>query len=779
MNPRPLVRLLATTTLLLTSVLFARADSLARSGRAQAVIVTGPQATPFDQWTASELQRYLQTLSGAEFSIVPHDKLPKAGLLLVLGGPQNNPLTASAQQQHLVRFDGLKPEGFLLKTITLDNRPALVVGGNDESGTMYAVYELLERLGVVFQLTGDILPQRKPDLPLPTLDLRIEPAQKIRGMHCCHGLRWYMGMGDFQRHIDQLAKLKLNCLQFYAGLGSPWIECSYQGTKADIIYSKESGYLAWQFALSTSGTARDVRIGRQSFPHDYLGPPEFARVTSPQEAWNTARDFLRQVIRYAHQRKVQVWILQGEIPYVTPNLLRPGEKSLHEMYCGVGLPPGDPRVAGLWHSALTSAIETYPEADAFGVWTSELFLDMNNPQTQELLKSRQDVRKLIPSLEEIHRGGYLQPSQPGHLDSDLAQICVASQVIQSVKKDHPKANLGLAVLFRSYLFPALDSLLPKDVWLMSMETWANSGPIMHYYGDVRDRQLIVMPRVDDDGSELHMQLNATMYDRDKILSGSHKYGVTGMVGQLNKERGLESNARYLADGAWRPDLDCRSFYDDYLGRIYGPKARDSIVQAYLLLEENDKALDWHGRHGIFIGYARFSPCNLKGTIDFKPGDVAADRKRFEKDLQSALQMQQFWTARKAQCQRALALLQTASPDILPGSREELQYVTFKTENLASYFDVLDAIQATRGTLDLAWLARCDGRTESSQKLLLEASAQLDHAFQLAQETARQMIPFSNIPTERYLLFRYNQNVLGSIDECRSQLARRLASDQVR
>jgi hypothetical protein len=101
---------------------------------------------------------------------------------------------------------------------------------------MYAAYELLERLGIVFQLTGDIIPQQKPDLAMPALDVRLEPALKHRGMHCCHGIRWYMGLADFRQEIDQLAKLKMNVFQFYWGMGGPWAKFSYGGKVAGIIY---------------------------------------------------------------------------------------------------------------------------------------------------------------------------------------------------------------------------------------------------------------------------------------------------------------------------------------------------------------------------------------------------------------------------------------------------------------------------------------------------------------------------------------------------------------
>ena len=80
-----------------------------------------------------------------------------------------------------MQFEGLKPDGFLLRTIDLEGRSAVVAGGNDQPGTMYAAYELLERLGIVFQLTGDIIPEQKTDLPLPALDVRREPRSNTAG----------------------------------------------------------------------------------------------------------------------------------------------------------------------------------------------------------------------------------------------------------------------------------------------------------------------------------------------------------------------------------------------------------------------------------------------------------------------------------------------------------------------------------------------------------------------------------------------------------------------
>ena len=99
-----------------------------------------------------------------------------------------------------------------------------------------------------------------------------------------------------------------------------------------------------------------------------------------------------------------------------------------------------------------------------------------------------------------------------------------------------------------------------------------------------------MPNVDDDGCELNMQLNAMMYDRDEIDHRRREVRPGGLHRvQMNKERGVECNVRYLADGAWNPEIQCQSFYEGYLKRLYGPDALDLMVKAFLLLEQNEKA----------------------------------------------------------------------------------------------------------------------------------------------------------------------------------------------
>ena len=722
----------------------AQEQFLAKEGRAEAVIVTGRGGETFDRWVAGELQRYLQELSGAEFSVVASDAVPAEKPLIVLGGPENNPLAAAAQEKQLVSFIGLKPEGLVLKTIELNGRPALVAGGNDEAGTMYAAYELLERLGIVFQLTGDVTAQQKPDLALPTLDMRMEPVLKDRGMHCCHGIRWYMGLEDFRREIDQLAKLKMNVLQFYWGMGGPWAEFSYGGKVAEIIYPKESGYCAWAW---NSGTAKSVIVGRECFPQEYIGPPEFAHVQTQEEAYSTARDFLREIIRYAHTRKVQVWLAMGEVTYVPPNLAPSTAATplgFGPFYCGIAIPHGEPAMLDIYEAAVRSMIETYPEADRYWVCTgSEAHIAADDPRTQALIRDYASVRALLPQ------------KPPAALDTDLADVAAADKLVRRIKERYPAAKLGAELIFRGGQLRALDAVLPKDVALMNMVNW-DGETAMSYFDGIQGRDLVVWPRITDDGGELNIQLNAMMYDQEETITGAVRYGLTGILGQLNKARGAECSAQYIAEGAWNPEIRCESFYQRYTGRLFGPDAQEMLLKAYLLLEENEKTLGWHGRHGLFGTYHHGNRMGVGlRSVNWTEEKLKIDRPEVEKAIQAAEEEGRFWDGRVAHCRQALELMQQARPKVFPGSREELDYVIYKTENFITVFEELSAANEAKAAYDRAVLARDDEKADEVGKQLDRCQTALDRANRLVREAAQQMIPFAHIPTERHILYLFN------------------------
>ncbi len=317
--------------------------------------------------------------------------------------------------------------------------------------------------------------------------------------------------------------------------------------------------------------------------------------------------------------------------------------------------------------------------------------------------------------------------------------------------------------FRGGQLRPLDAVLPKDVALMNMVNFRRvpSEFAMDYFDGIQGRDLVVWSRITDDGCELHMQLNATLYDRDKTISDAVRYGLTGVLGQLNKSRGAEQSAQYIAEGSWNPDIRAPSFYERYLRRLYGSDALDLLLKAFLLLEENERALGWDVRRvGVLFANwgAKSNFAVWLRKVDYKAEKLKLDRQAVEKAIGVAEKRREFWDGRAADCRQALGLLQQARPKVFPGSLDELDYVTYKTENFVTALEQLSAAEEAQAAFDRALLAMSDGKADEVDKQLEQTQTALDRANRLVREAAEQMIPYAHIPTERHILWIFNKGI---------------------
>jgi hypothetical protein len=155
----PLYLLAAAATATTAAAPAEAALTLARDGKPAATIVIAQQPTRAAQFAAYELQWHLRQITGGEFSIV-HEDAPIQGLAILVGDSQ--PVRALGitpeqleKQEYLIRFT---PEALVLVGRDKDDRGSVQYdqtpnqqafdtwpGIWDEQGTMYAVYDFLER----------------------------------------------------------------------------------------------------------------------------------------------------------------------------------------------------------------------------------------------------------------------------------------------------------------------------------------------------------------------------------------------------------------------------------------------------------------------------------------------------------------------------------------------------------------------------------------------------------------------------------------------------------
>jgi hypothetical protein len=770
---------------------------ISTKGEPQAEILIGTKVAPLYDWLANELQRYVRLLSGAELPIVRAPHQTRMPTRILIGGPDVNDTTARAQQSKLIDFAQLKADGFQLNTVPLDSQPTVIVGGNSEAATMYAVYDLLERLGIVFQVTGDLIPERRADLIVPQLSVIANPAVKYRGLHIRPIVMPWMGMEGYRLLLDQLAKLKCNYLEFYWYIGAPWTQYSANGEQMLIgdLYTKESCYTTWRHNTATF-LPSDVQIGRDHFTQPRYCAEEFQGVNTPEEAVRAARRLLTNVIRYAHERKIQVWLGTGDCPGVPPNLGRSTKQArmAHSIF-GVAVPPSDPLGLEIWTAAVDSMITTYPEADGYWVWLAEAYFPSNDVESKRIVARYDSVRKLIPSLNEIKKMGFLPSKGPRSeegLDSDVALLHYGKELAEFATKHYPAKRFGLAVLGRSYLFRAMDALIPKQVAFSSMESsgvWTALGTTpMELFGGMGSRERFLVPRLDDDASEFGMQFNVGLYHHDRVLQGSVQHGVAGVVPQTGRFRGMEHNAKFIADGAWHSDLTPDGFYVDYATRVFGPAAMPSVIKAFRTLEEHERSLGWRGLFN-FLNYGdtndiaimrRFrsqerpfdGPTFENWTVTNEVADAAqaadvdARRKLLSPWIQSCENRQSRYAGSIALLEKSAGYLETARPAVLPGSRGELEYLIFKAQTYQGHLKAIRLLLQGYVAYDRAFRSKL----RAAKIDMLEEFDRCESLFRAARDqvrgTTEQMAasPFVKDESEKYILFRYNVRFLMPISE---------------
>lgn len=147
------------------------AITLASDGKARAVILTQPGATPAERHAAKELAYFLNKITGADFTMAEAGTdLPSSAILV---GP--GPAARSAFPE--IPWDDLKDEERVIKT----KDGLLLLAGGRPRGTLYAVYGFLQDAGKVRWWTpwATHIPA-DPALTIPALDIRERPAFEAR-----------------------------------------------------------------------------------------------------------------------------------------------------------------------------------------------------------------------------------------------------------------------------------------------------------------------------------------------------------------------------------------------------------------------------------------------------------------------------------------------------------------------------------------------------------------------------------------------------------------------
>ncbi|HTL55287.1 MAG TPA: alpha-glucuronidase family glycosyl hydrolase [Candidatus Limnocylindrales bacterium] len=753
-------------------------------GVSHAVIVLGKDAGPLDRLAASELRSYIEKLSGAQVkqsSETDVESVAKEDTILLLGGSGQNGISRQLADNGTLSTTGLKPEGFVLKTITWKEHPTVVVAGADAAGTLYGTYELLERMGITFRLTGDILPEKSTNLFLPSLDLRLEPALRRRGFLFAANFdnTSMYSWADYERMLDQMARMKCNYLQFWWFAYAPWLKYGYKDETKWIgdVSTKESGYHNMFFGGFGSRTIDDISIGREHFKdHPRMASLEMQHVETPEEAFDISKAMLTRIIARAAERNIKVWPVV-EMASLPPNLARHGELVGEEPFnyvFGTFLHPLDPVNREIQINRLKALQETYPGAEGFFLNFAELYPDLatrkhidfferERPRFQELRAASMPWAAALASIYDV--------GIERVVDSNIGYFDLFSYLMKARDQVAPGMRLGLMTVGRAYALPLFHKMLPIDIPFASLESggvWTMLGVPMTCFGGMGSRERIIQPRIDDDFDMLGMQFSVRQYaEKDRLFSDGLQQGISGVAGQVERARGTEFNSSFLARASWEPSLTPEQYYHDCAERIFGHAAADEIYQAFMKLEENQAWLGYYeydGGYGVLLCCSGIRELNASYQYWRQKNPYAGPVMRSWRRLIAASADA---IARRegsiALLNEALSHLRAASGKVAPGAVHELNYMINRTEAFRDCLAALNVFRRGMMNFDAAFRLR-DELTEEAFVTQLEASlAMLRGGHEQLAEATRKYSEIIDHVCDLAVLYHLNARVVLGTD----------------
>lgn len=205
-----------TAVLCLVIAADAWAIDLVRGGKPAATIVVAPGASKAVRFAAQELQSILEKVSGARLPI--STKVPGGARTLVLVGSQAANL-AGKDVLAAANLGEVRDDGYAITALPKRKPPCLVIVSREPRGTLFAVYDLLERfVGCGFFADGDYYPKKR-DVRMLDTTLIGNPAHAVRLSYV--DTRFYApkrfqatlwNAEDWKQYLRWMAKRKYNCL---------------------------------------------------------------------------------------------------------------------------------------------------------------------------------------------------------------------------------------------------------------------------------------------------------------------------------------------------------------------------------------------------------------------------------------------------------------------------------------------------------------------------------------------------------------------------------------
>jgi hypothetical protein len=683
-------------------------------------VVLFPEAGSLEQFAAAELERYLERLFGLSVRRVAEPS-GEADACFILGTTNHHP----AQALEGAALPELSDQGFLLRRIACRKKPALVIVGGSPAAAMWGVYELVERYGVRYLLSGDVYPEKPATSPLPEIDQVFEPAFTARWFKTMGDFAMGMegwGIADYRPFLDQLAKLKFNRIRVGGCPSGPFLNLELKGVK------RQSAVLWYgeHYPITPDMPGRKLFGAEAEFWNPDLLTPQ----ASCAELMAAGQRHVHELVAYAHSRGIEasaVWSLTDfskDFQSVIPDAQKVHQLGELTVAPGPGARPDNPELLDIGGTVIRTILNEFPEIDSDGFpvgteWPSwvELY-----PWAWQELDKQYGIEAVLPLEEVLRRAGQRSDhwdggsarsvrEVKGHITGlyFLLRLWNSPDVVAKTRK--PDARLVVYEVAEE-LWPILPRILPKN---------AEQSIVMDYNPTrvLRRRDVIatvpkdvfttmVLTLHDDSVGTLPLLTTDALHE---LVGDMRKAGIRGFGTRQWLISDHDPSTLYLSRATWDTNTTPQAVKTDLIRSLCGEAAVEPMLKMFQEVEAVTTRLEDHGmgitfpHTGMLMSW--WSPDALQPP--------------FLED--------------KAIYQRALDAVRSVPPVARPEGKAYVEYWTGRLEFAVGYFDILESAQKAAKAAKAAQEAREKGDTATHRARLAEA---IEHT-KAAQSAAFQAI----------------------------------------
>ena len=722
-------------------------------------IVTGPEAPALERFAAEELQRYLRLLYGPTLPIVERGDAATTPAVLI-GGPRTNPAVAASP---LARdWPSISDQGIVLRGSAAEK--TWIAGGGSPVATMWAVYDLVERLGVRYLLSGDVFPDDPGPLALPDLDLCVEPVFTERIWRLMndepHGPEMW-SLAECRRVIDQIAKMKMNGIFFLTYPSHPFVHYEFRGV------AKSTGVLDFGFRYPID----DDTIGRELFGDaSEFTNPEFRYCDGYDDMVEAGQRYARAVFDHAKSRGMRIGFgfsltnttdeFKARLSEWTPDApdaptddrgdyARLGQLSM-------GAPPGgrafqdvdNPALAELAEVIVRAHLEEYPEIDFIEIGSAEFRAEASGyERCWRRLDEKYGVESVAPlkRLEEQARAReyHGEGRAERELKADIEFLYFVDRLFTEGRLLERLGRTDVEVLLSSVteeMYPILGRVLPPNFGVGALIDYNLSLALprldrLSALGDGFGKYVTLS--VQDDMNSLLVSSEGARIER--FLDRMRDAGFKGWKSRYWSIGDLDHSVAYLARASWDAELTVDYAYDDYARAVFGEGCLPEMREALRILEENGE---------------------FQGTEIFAVGFPYPSLMRRHFEMQRHFAGRTEPQAGLLECHntygRLVKLLESALPKCRDQGRPHLEYMIGRARTCALFLETAHTVERAGFASRAAEQAREDRDPEALGANMNETARLLERALDLSRETVHAHVEVVRDESDLGLLAAMNQ-----------------------